>query len=56
MVFLWRIAFVSGAHEKGMQINQKYAYPEPAQVSLGEKPQVCRINVVQGIRQFGPVS
>ena len=55
MAFLWRVASVSGAHEKRMQKNLEYPYQEPTQVSLGEKPKVCRCNVVQGIRHIGPV-
>lgn len=44
-----------GAREKGNIKNQKYSYPEPAQVPLGEKPQVCRENLVKGIQQVSPV-
>jgi hypothetical protein len=35
---LWFVQLISGVHEKGMKINLKQSYPEPAQVPLGEKP------------------
>jgi hypothetical protein len=53
---LWGVGEFSGAREKGVGTNQGYSYQEPAQVPLGEKPQVCRINVGKGIRQIGPVT
>jgi hypothetical protein len=44
-----------GVREKGIKTNQKYSYPEPAQVPLGEKPKVWRDNLVKGIQQISPV-
>ena len=44
-----------GVHEKGKRINQRDLYPEPAQVPLGEKPKVSRINLFEGTRQISPV-
>ena len=38
-----------------MEKKPEYSYQEPAQVPLGEKPKVWRINLVEGIRQIGPV-
>ena len=34
------IALMPGAHEKGAVRDLRQPYPEPAQVPLGEKPQV----------------
>ena len=44
-----------GAREKGIKIDLKNSYPEPAQVPLGEKPKVCREKLVKGIQQISPV-
>ena len=49
------VALMLGAHEKGNKTDQTGPYPEPAQVPLGEKPQVSRENLVEGIRQISPV-
>lgn len=45
-----------GAIEKGIRKDPEKLYPEPAQVPLGEKPKVCRDNLIEGIRQISPVS
>ena len=52
---LWGVWPISGIREKGINIKLKHSYQEPAQVPLGEKPKVSRINLVEGIRQIGPV-
>ena len=52
---LWGVQLISGAHEKGTGKNLRKPYPEPAQVPLGEKPKVRRVNLVEGTRQIGPV-
>jgi hypothetical protein len=40
MVLLWRIPLMPRASEKGIVINFRHSYPEPALVPLGKKPQV----------------
>jgi hypothetical protein len=43
-----------GAREKGTWKDPDYPYPEPTQVPLGEKPQVCGCNPFKGIRHISP--
>ena len=46
---------VSGARENGIGKNQEQPYQEPAQVPLGEKPQMCECKGAKGTRQISPV-
>ncbi len=43
-----------GVLENGTWKDPYYSYPEPTQVPLGEKPQVCGCNPSKGIRHISP--
>ena len=51
----WGRSYMVEVEEKGLKKNQEHSYPEPAQVPLGEKPKVCRINLTKGIQQISPI-
>ncbi len=49
------IQLISGVRETGIEKNQEYPYPEPAQVPQGEKPKMYECKEAKGIRQIGSV-
>ena len=50
------VQLVSGASENEIRKNQELPYQEPAQVPLGEKPQMWECKGAKGTRQIGPVT
>ena len=52
---LWEVSPMPEVHEKEMERDHEYSYPEPTLVPLGEKPQVCRCNPTKGTRHISPV-
>jgi hypothetical protein len=56
IALLWSVQPIPGVHEKGIEINLRQPYPEPALVPLGEKPKVRKSNLAKGTRQISPVT